>query len=67
MIFGLIKNFLSIGSVAIKIIKIIACVILIWLAFNYLNNKIGIMKPFISIVEILFKGIKSTLSTIGIG
>lgn len=67
MIFGIIKSFFSIGSVVFRILTIIFSAILIWLALVYLNNKIGILKPFASLLGLLFKGIKSALSLVGIG
>ena len=62
-----IKTILSLGGIILTVLKIAICALLLWFIFGYLNNKIGLLKPFISILKAVFTGIKGAFSLIGFG
>lgn len=67
MCFQTIKNIFSFGGVIFKVIKIALCVLFVWFIFGYLNDKFGLLKPFITILKAVFNGIKGAFSLIGFG
>ncbi len=64
-LFNTIKSIFKLGALFFKILSIVASLFFIWFVFNYLNNKMGIFTPIVSILKSVYKGIRGAFSLIG--
>ena len=62
-----IKSIFSLGGTIFKVLKIVLCLLFIWVVLNFLNSKFSIFAPFKAILKAVYTGIKGAFSLIGLG
>ena len=67
VIIDTIKSIFSIGGVIFKVVKIVLVLLFLWVVFNFLNSKFGLLEPFKAILKAVYTGIKGAFHLIGFG